>query len=208
MSDDVGPRLGVLGGTFDPPHRAHLALARAARDALTLDLVIVVPSGDPWRKADSDVTPAAVRLQLTRAAFEDQPWVEVNDIEVRRRGPSYTAETLAELQAEHQFGAAGTAARWWFILGQDALVDLPHWHQPERIVALARLAVAIRGDLEAAELDAVGSVPELRGRIDEVPFEALEVSATAIRAQLRAGEPSPDLSDEVLALIDELGLYR
>ena len=87
-------RLGLLGGTFDPPHRAHLILAAAAREALDLDRVIVVPAGDPWRKSDRDVTSAEVRLALTRVAFEDLPWAEVSSIEVRREGPSYTAETL------------------------------------------------------------------------------------------------------------------
>ena len=197
-------RLGVLGGTFDPPHRAHLILAAAAREALALDRVIVVPAGDPWRKSDRDVTSAEVRLALTRVAFEDLPWAEVSSIEVRREGPSYTAETLTSLQADD----AHAGADWWFILGQDALVDLPYWHEPERIAALARLAVATRGDLEAAEIEAVEAVPALRGRIDEVPFEPIEVSATGIREQLGDGAPSPDLSDRVRAVIDELGLYR
>jgi nicotinate-nucleotide adenylyltransferase len=195
-------RLGLMGGTFDPPHRAHVALAHAAREALDLDAVIVVPAGDPWRKAERDVTAAPVRLQLAAAAFDDLEWVAISDIEVRREGPSYTADTLAELQAEQQ------GHDWWFILGQDALVDLQHWHEPARIVALARLAVATRGDLEAAEIAAVTAVPELRDRIDEVPFEPMDVSATAIRAQVLAGQLSPDLPDRVRALVDELGLYR
>ena len=147
-------RLGLLGGTFDPPHRAHLVLAAAAREALDLDRVIVMPAGDPWRKSERDVTSAEVRLALTRIAFEDLPWAEVSSIEVRREGPSYTAETLTSLQADD----AHADADWWFILGQDALVDLPHWHEPERIAALARLAVATRGDLEAAEIEAVEAV--------------------------------------------------
>lgn len=200
------PRMGVLGGTFDPPHRAHLALATAAREALHLDRVIVVPAGEPWRKAEREVTKAEVRLALTKIAFEDLAWAEVSSIEVRRPGPSYTVETLLELQRAEGAGASG--AGWWFILGQDALVDLPHWHEPERIVAAARLAVATRGDLEAAELEAVEAVPALAGRIDEVPFEPLDVSATEIRRQIAAGEATPDLPPRVRHVIDALGLYR
>jgi nicotinate-nucleotide adenylyltransferase len=196
-------RIGVLGGTFDPPHRAHLELARAAREALTLDRVIVVPAGDPWRKAEREVTTAEVRLALTKIAFEELAWAEVSAIEVRRPGPSYTAETLLELQRQE-----GAGAEWWFILGQDALVDLPHWHEPERIVAAARLAVATRGDLEAAEIEAVEAVPALAGRIDEVPFEPLEVSATEIRRQVAAGEETPDLPSRLREVINELQLYR
>jgi nicotinate-nucleotide adenylyltransferase len=197
-------RVGVLGGTFDPPHRAHLALAAAAREALSLDLVIVVPAGDPWRKAERDVTAAEVRLALTRIAFEDLPWVIVSPLEVRREGPSYTADTLEQLCGREEYAGA----EWWFILGQDALVDMQHWHEPERIVAQARLAVATRGDLEAAEIEALEAVPALRDRVDEVPFEPLDVSATAIRAQIAAGEGTPDLTPRVRAVIDELELYR
>lgn len=202
-------RIGVLGGTFDPPHRAHLALALAAREALELDRVIVVPAGEPWRKAEREVTKAEVRLALTKIAFEDLAWAEVSPIEVRRPGPSYTAETLLELQrAEDAEDAEGPGAEWWFILGEDALVDLPHWRHPERIVAAARLAVATRGDLEAAEIEAAEAVPALAGRIDEVPFEPLDVSASAIRRQIAAGEATPDLSPRVRHVIDELELYR
>jgi nicotinate-nucleotide adenylyltransferase len=197
-------RIGVLGGTFDPPHRAHLALASAAREALDLDVVIVVPAGDPWRKADRGVSPAEVRLALTRIAFEDLAWVTVSPIEVRRAGPSYTADTLEQLRAREEYAGA----EWWFILGQDALVDLQHWHEPERILAQARLAVATRGGLDGGEIEATEAVPALRGRIDEVPFEPLDVSATAIRAQIAAGDDSPDLPARVRAVIDELKLYR
>ena len=136
--DGAGERIGVLGGTFDPPHVAHLALGEAAWRRLGLDRVIFVPAGDPWRKADRRVSPASRRLELVRAAVRDLPWAEVSTLEVDRPGPSYSQETLATLHIERP------EAQLWFILGADALTDMPHWHEPERIIEIARLAVATR----------------------------------------------------------------
>lgn len=200
-------RIGVLGGTFDPPHLAHLVLAAAARRALGLERVVLVPAGDPWRKAGSGVSPAADRLALTRAAVEgSSPWAEVSEIEVRRPGPSYTAETLEELQAE----AAGN--EWWFILGWDALADLPDWQRPERIIELARLALAERGDEaggRALPPATVEAFPDLAERVDRVPIPRLDVSASELRRRLRDGEPTaPLLPRGVRELIAERGLYR
>ncbi len=87
-------KAGVLGGTFDPPHLGHLVLAAAARRALGLDRVLLVPAGDPWRKHDQTVSPTDLRVRMVRAATEPTPWLEVSTLEVERRGPSYSAETL------------------------------------------------------------------------------------------------------------------
>ena len=200
-------RIGVLGGTFDPPHLAHLVLAAAARRALALERVLLMPAGDPWRKADSDVSTASARLALTRAAVVDVlPWAEVSDIEVRRSGPSYTAETLEELQAKEP------GHEWWFILGSDALADLPNWREPQRILELARLALAQRGDEagDGAALPAatVEAFPGLSARVDRVPIPRLAVSASELRRRLCGGEPTgPLLAPAVRERIAELGLY-
>ena len=200
-------RIGILGGTFDPPHLAHLVLAAAARHAHALDRVLLVPAGDPWRKADSDVSTAADRLALTRAAVEGVlPWAEVSDIEVRRAGPSYTAETLEELQTEAR------GHEWWFILGWDALADLPNWREPERILELARLALAQRGDEagdgEALPAAVVEAFPELSSRVDCLLSPRLNVSASELRRRLREGEPTaPLLPAAVRERIAALGLY-
>ena len=200
-------RIGVLGGTFDPPHLAHLVLAAAAREALGLDRVLLVPAGDPWRKAGSGVSPAADRLALTRAAVEGVlPRAEVSEIEVRRSGPSYTAETLEELQAEEP------GAEWWFILGWDALGDLPNWREPKRILELARLALAERGDEASGEPlppATVEAFPHLPERVDRVLIPRLAVSASELRRRLREGEPTaPLLPAGVRRLVAERGLYR
>ena len=182
-------RAGVLGGTFDPPHLGHLVLAAAARRALALDRVLFVPAGDPWRKTGGAavgrgaVSPPEARLALTRAAVGGLlPWAEVSDAEVRRAGPSYTAETLERLRA------ADPGAEWWFLLGRDALADLPHWRDPGRILALARLGLARRGGAgEPLPGEAAAALPGLAARVDSVPMPRLGVSASALRRRVAAG---------------------
>ena len=196
-------RIGMLGGTFDPPHNAHLALAEAARATLQLDRVVVVPAGDPWRKRDRAVTPAAARVEMVRAAAAAHPWISVSTIEVDRDGPSYTAETLAALvQPDEQ---------WWFILGADALADMPHWSEPNRILELARLAVARRPDSTGPLLtpEVRATLPQIESRIDFVQMPQLDISATEIRRRIAASESTDDLLPHaVREVIDRLALYR
>lgn len=197
-----GPRVGVLGGTFDPPHLAHLVLAAAARRTLGLDRVVLVPAGDPWRKANREVTPSTTRLRLVEAAADSLPWAEVSAAEVEREGPTYTLDTFEEL------AAAEPEAVWWFLLGEDALADLPHWHEPERLVQAVRFGLAQRPGAEpaASTLDAL---PGLADRVDVVPMPALDVSASDLRARVARGAPTtPLLPAAVRAVIDELRLYH
>ena len=196
------PRVGVLGGTFDPPHLAHLVLAAAARRELRLDRVVLVPAGDPWRKADRDVTPARTRLRLVKAAAAALPWAEVSAIEVERNGPTYTLDTFEEL------AAAEPEAAWWFLLGEDALADLPHWHEPERLVQRVRFGLAQRPGAEPAA-SSIEASPGLADRVDVVPMPALDVAASELRVRIARGEPTgPVLPAAVRRVIDELGLYR
>lgn len=197
-------RTGVLGGTFDPPHLAHLVFGAAARRALGLDRVLFVPAGEPWRKAERAVTPAAVRVALVRAAVAPLPWAAVSTVEVERDGPTYTADTLHTLVRE--------GGDWWFLLGADALADLPTWHNPAAIVALARLGLAPRpGEPGGGALPpaAVAALPGLAGRIDIVPMPPLAIAATNLRARVRADRSTRYLLPEaVRALVDAHGLYR
>jgi nicotinate-nucleotide adenylyltransferase len=192
-----------LGGTFDPPHLAHLVLAAAAREAMRLDRVLFVPAGQPWRKADRDVTSAPVRVRMVEAAVAHLEWARVSTIEVEREGPSYAAETMRAL--------ASDGAQWWFIMGADALRDLPHWREPEALIKAARLAVAGRGESPADDLPAevAARFPDIDSRVDFVPMPALEVSSTALRKRLRGGQPTDVwLPDGVREVIDAEGLYR
>ena len=208
MGVSGAPRIGVLGGTFDPPHLAHLVLAAAARGSLRLDRVLLVPAGEPWRKAGREVSPPEARLRLVEAAAGALPWAEVSAVEVERPGPSYAVETLEALAA-----AEPDAARW-FLLGEDALADLPRWRDPRRLIALARFGLARRaegdGGGEPPEVAAAyEALPGLRGRVDPVPMPRLAISASDLRGRVRRGEPtSPLLPAAVRRLADEMGLYR
>ncbi len=206
LADPAPARWGILGGTFDPPHRMHLAVARAAMDQLRLTRVLFVPAGGPWRKADSRVGPAADRLAMTRLAVAAAPGFACSDMELRRGGPTYTRDTLAALRAQAP-AAAGPPALW-FILGADALADLPNWHEPERIIALARLAAVARpgAALDAAALDAI--VPGLAARVDWLALAPDPLSASALRRRIAAGEPlGADADPAVVAYARRRGLY-
>src|SRR5262249_36255480 len=149
--------VGILGGTFDPVHFGHLVLAEAARDALSLAVVLFIPAGDPWRKADHAVTPGEHRLAMVPLAIEGNSPFWSSDIELRREGPTYTADTLEALAAER------LDDEFYFIVGSDALADLPNWHDPGRIVRHATLAVAPR-DVQEVNATAL-NVPEVSSRI-------------------------------------------
>lgn len=196
-------RLGVLGGTFDPPHLGHLVLAEQARRQLALERVLWLPAGDPWRKAAQAVSAKEHRLAMVQRAIEGNPAFEVAMLELERDGPTYSADTLAAL------GEAHPGAQLFFLLGADALEDLPHWHQPERLIALATLAVAsregARPPAEALDLLLAG----LSSRLVWVEMPRLDISATDLRRRAAAGESLRYLTpDAVAAYIEERGLYR
>lgn len=187
-------RVGALGGTFDPLHRAHLHLADAAAQALELDRLILIPAGDPWRKHDRPVTPSTHRLAMTLAAVDArQGGLEVSDIEVNRDGPTYTLDTVRALRDR------GAKQLWW-IMGADAVLDLPHWHRPNEILTCARIAAAVRpgAELERRQLDRI--VPGLGRWLDWVPMEPIDLSASEIRDRIRRGE---DVAEDVPAAVLE-----
>ena len=195
-------RVGALGGTFDPLHRAHLHLADAAAQALELDRLILIPAGEPWRKHDRAVTPAAHRLAMTvEAARARRGGLEVSDIEVRRDGPTYTLDTVRELRDR------GANQLWW-IMGADAVIDLPHWHRPNEILTCARIAAVVRpgAELERRRLDRI--VPGLGRWLDWVPMEPIDLSASDIRDRIRQGDDvSEDVPASVLDYVREHRLY-
>lgn len=207
-------RLGVLGGTFDPIHVAHVALARAAIDALRLDRVLLVPSGQPWQKPELR-TPAAHRLAMARLAAQADPRLEVDAIEVEHDGPSYTVDTLATLR-----GRVGPRAQLVLILGSDQLRNLHTWHRWQSLFDFAHVAATQRERVPLSDLPApVEAVLRERGR-DALPdapaggivffrMPAVPVSATAIRTQFQAGgRPDGLVAPAVLDYIDRHGLYR
>ncbi len=202
LSFQAHERVGALGGTFDPLHRAHLHLADTAAAALELDRLILIPAGDPWRKRGRPITPAQHRLAMTqRAALERGGGLEVSDLEVRRDGPTYTLDTVRELRDR------GAHQLWW-IMGADAVLDLPHWHQANEILTCARIAAVVRpgAELDRRQLDRL--IPGLGRWLDWIPMEPIDLSATELRERMQRGEdPAADLPPTVLAYARQHNLY-
>lgn len=167
-------RLGVLGGTFDPPHVGHLVVAQDVYEGLELDRLLVVPAARPPHR-DARL-PAAVRLELVRRSFHGDDRIEVSDLEFHREGPSYTVDTLAQLRRER------SPDELWCVIGADQLAELHEWHEPLRIPELARLAVMSRGDEPAGPKGAASGV-----EYEPVPVTRVELSSTRVRERLDAG---------------------
>lgn len=199
------PGYGILGGTFDPPHLGHLALAQEVYTRLALDRVWFVPAGQPPHKAGHVVSPAADRRAMVELAIAGDPRFGLSTVELERGGPSYTSETLALLRA-----AWGSAARMVLILGWDMLAYLPHWHEPKRVVALTDQIVAIHRpgvaapEGELARLE--GSLPALAQKLVVLPAPRLEISSSELRARVAEGLPVRYLTPPAVA--DYIGLRR
>lgn len=182
----VSPRrVGVFGGAFDPPHHAHRALAETALEQLQLDVLHILPTGQAWHKARS-LTPAEHRLAMCKHAFCDLARVRIDPREIQRAGPSYTADTLAEIAREYP------GAQLFLVLGADQLLAFKSWVRWPEVLNLATLAVADRAEAGTSDTaHETGQEMDLSGV--DLPFERLHmpltnISATAIRAQ--AGQPA------------------
>lgn len=189
-------RIGVFGGTFDPPHIGHLAVAAACRDELGLERLLLVVAGEPWQKVgERPVSPAATRLALTAAAVEDYPGLEVCNLEVLREGPSYTADTLAELSRSHP------GAELFVALGADAARGLRTWERVAEVLDRATMVVCAREG-------GFGELPDgVAWRRVTVP--RLDVSSSDLRERVAAGRTIDVLVPPPVALlISEHALYR
>ncbi len=197
----AGP-IGIFGGTFDPPHLAHLAVAEEAREALGLARVLFVPAGRPWQKDDRPVSPGHIRLAMVERAIAGNPCFFADPREVDRPGPSYTVDTIEELAAE-------TGTELQFILSAEALAGFSTWRDPERILALTRLCVVPREIDPDAVIEAFRErYPAAAARITVLDQPRLAISSTRIRARVRAGRSIRYLvPDAVAALITEYALY-
>ncbi|MBD3334356.1 MAG: nicotinate (nicotinamide) nucleotide adenylyltransferase [Candidatus Eisenbacteria bacterium] len=174
---DAARRLGVLGGTFDPPHIGHLILADQCRRALGLERVLVVPAGHPPHKPTAGLTSFSRRVEMARLAFPEDEGFGIETLEGERDGPSYTVETLQELRR-----AGGAGIRLWLLMGSDSLEELETWKAPERIVALCRLAVYGRPGSETAHRQSPWTT-----QVDPVTGPLVELSSTQLREMARAG---------------------
>jgi nicotinate-nucleotide adenylyltransferase len=209
-------RIALFGGTFDPPHRGHLAIARAAADTFALDRVLFAPTGLQPLKLAADPTPFATRLALVEAAcapgypHSDHRFA-ASEIDAPRPGhsPNYTVDTLAALAAQYPPAESGTTL--FNLVGADAFLTLPRWHRPGRLLALAEWIVVTRPGYPLTEsaLVPLALTPAQRARVHILDGIAEDVSATALRSRLHAGDPCLDLLPApVAAYIAEHGLYR
>jgi nicotinate-nucleotide adenylyltransferase len=191
--------VGLLGGTFDPPHNGHVALARAAQQELGLDRLVVMVAGRPPHK--EVWTDAETRYRLATAAFEDLRGVELPRDELERPGPGYTIDTVREL--ERRYGDVVV------ILGGDMFASFPTWRDPGRILEHARVAVAARPGTPREHFDAVLRALDRPERVMFFELAPVEASSTEVRRRVAAGEPYVELVPPAVArLIEELGLYR
>lgn len=198
-------RIGVFGGTFDPPHVGHLIVAEWARVALRLDRVVFVPAGTPPHKPGRGVSPARHRVAMTRLAVHGHPAFEVSTIETRRSGPSFTVDTLRALRAAH------ARARLFLMIGGDSLDEFHTWHDPEGILALATLAVMERDGPAGARAHGAHSRtrrPPAR-RVVRVGNPLVALSSSGIRGRAKAGRSVRYLVPEtVRAYLMRHRLYR
>jgi nicotinate-nucleotide adenylyltransferase len=203
-------RLGLFGGTFDPPHVGHLLAATDALEFLALDRVVFIPAAQQPLKAGREVAPPDLRLQMVRAMVNDETRFEVDPIEIERGGLSFTVDTLRSYAERHP------GAERFFFVGVDALQTLDSWREPGRVVSLARLAVLARATPDAAVVNEEALRERVRalggaGALDPVVLTTrrVDVSSTEIRARVREGKPIRGFVLEAVAqCIDAHGLYR
>ena len=197
-------RIGVLGGTFDPPHVGHLWLATLAADALSLDRVLFMPAGQPPHKRGRKVTSAAERLLMTRLAISGDPAFSLCPIEMERPGPSFTVDSVDELLRMY------AGARLYLLMAADSLAQIETWREPDRLLSLVEWAVGPRPGIAAPDLDDLRRrFGPAASRIHLLDGPSLDVSASEIRRRVAAGQAIRYLVPRAVeALIVERGLYR
>lgn len=191
-------RIGIYGGTFNPPHLGHVKAARAARESLGLDKLLVIPSGIPPHKALPEGSPTGKeRLELTRLAFQEVPGAEVSALEVEEGGVSYTVDTLRALEKEY-----GGAA-FFLIMGSDMFLTLDSWYKAEEILRRATPAVLLRGTREDGEIRDYAAFLRQKYGVESLFIEnaIIDVSSTELREKLRSRGGREMLSDPVYAAI-------
>jgi nicotinate-nucleotide adenylyltransferase len=196
--------VGILGGTFNPPHLAHMVCASEARAQLALDCVVLIPTAVPPHKPMDDEPGPLHRLEMCRlAAGANRSWLAVSSIEIDRDGPSYTVDTLREIHATHP-GDDLT-----FIVGGDMAWSLPSWNQPEAILELATVAVAERAGARREEVRTRLAGMAGAERISYIDVPRLDISSSALRRRVREGRPIDYLvPDAVADYIEQRRLYQ
>ena len=187
MSSDMASGIALFGGSFNPVHHGHLIIARAVAEELNIARLVFVPSANPPHKRGHQLADAADRLEMVRLAVTDEPLFEVSDIEIRRRGPSYTILTVEEYRAQLTQGEA-----LYWIIGGDTISELHTWYRARELVDLCRIVTAVRPGFETPDLSVLQptltaeQVERLRQGILKTP--RIDISATEVRQRVAAGQ--------------------
>jgi nicotinate-nucleotide adenylyltransferase len=197
-------RLGIMGGTFDPIHNGHLVAAEMAHSEFNLSKVLFIPSGTPPHKDRRDISAADLRFEMIERAIQDNPAFDISALEIERKGPSYTVDTLRVLRRtwpNHEL---------YFITGSDALREIFSWREAKEILMMTEFIGAARPGFDASDflLQVQQEHPETQGRIHYLEVPALAISSTDIRARVKRGQPIRYLLPEpVRHFIQQYGLY-
>lgn len=198
MTTTAPRRLGILGGTFDPPHAGHLAAAVAVQTQVALDELVLMVANEPWQKVgDRQVTPAQVRFEMTEALVDGISGLRADDREIRRGGPTFTVDTLEEIIAEHP------DTEIFLIVGADTASRLETWHRASDVVRLSTIVIVNRDDVTNA---ASGFLHD--ARVVNVSMNPVDVSSSAIREAVAHGEAIVSAtSSSVASIIRDRSLY-
>jgi nicotinate-nucleotide adenylyltransferase len=200
MTNHAARRIGIFGGSFDPPHRGHRVLADTALASLTLDELRWIPAGAPWQKSARVLAPAADRAAMVALAIAGEPRFLLDERELHRAGPSYTIDTVRELQTEQP------AATLYLLIGQDQYARLHTWHRCRELLARVRLAVAARAGETPQPPPELAPHPH---HVDLLPMPRVDVTATEIRRLAASGGDLGTLvAPSVARYIDQHRLYQ
>ncbi len=175
--------IGVLGGTFDPIHNGHLIVAEEARARVNLAETLFVPAGQPWLKMDRPISAVEHRVEMVRLAIADKPYFKLSTVDIDRASPSYTIDTIADLQ-----GQIGAEDELFLILGWDSLAELPQWHEPSQLITMCRLVVVPRPGYPRPKLKQLeASIPSISQRVMVMDGPEIDISASLVRERVAKG---------------------
>ena len=197
--------IGVMGGTFDPIHLGHLAIAVEARTRMNLAEILFVPAGQPWLKTDRIISAVEHRVEMVRLAIADNPYFKLSTVDIERAGPSYAVDTIADLQ-----GKVGAEDELFLILGWDSLAELPQWHEPSRLITMCRLIAVPRPGYRRPKLKSLeAGIPGISQLVMLLEKPEIDISASNIRGRVAKGLSVHHLVPKpVNSYIKEHRLYR
>ena len=197
--------IGIIGGTFDPVHLGHLAIAEEARKQIKLDKVEFLPAGHPYFKDESSISPAEDRINMLKLALAGKNYFSISLMEIMRPGPSYAVDTIAQMKEQLEAGD-----ELYFIMGWDSLMTLHLWQEPQRLIRLCRIVAAPRPGYSEPDISLIEKrLPDIRQRVIVMERPQIDISATDIRQLVSQGLPIDHLvPEEVARYIREHHLYR